>query len=194
MDETLRALVERSRAGDRRAFEELVRRYQAFVFKVAYGIVLQAADAEDVAQEAFLKAYTSLSTLRDPAAFPTWLARLTTRLALNAASRGPRWILQEPAALAESAQSGGSAGAGAGGDPQARLEAMETRQTLQEGVRALPPHYRAPLVLRDLHGYSYGEIAALLEINKGTVKSRIHQARLLLRQALGKGGRSHGAQ
>ena len=175
-------LVERSRGGDKRAFGELVRRYQGFVFKVAYGIVPNVQDMEDVAQEAFLKAYTSLPTLRDPAAFTTWLARLTVRLALNKAERAPRWVLQEPDVIAAAVAPPGEL------DPEASAERKDTRQAVHQALRSLPSYYRAPLVLRDLDGYSYGEIANLLNIAEGTVKSRIHAARRLTREYLKKRG------
>lgn len=177
MDRALAVLVEQSRQGDREAFAELVRRYQRFVFQVAYGVIPNAADAEDVAQEALIKAYSSLGSLHDAAAFPTWLARIATRLALNKASRSPNWILQEPERIE-----------GAAPDPEESAEAADLRVRIHAAIRTLPVYYRAPLLLRDLDGYSYREIAQMLEIPEGTVKSRIHAARQLLRQHLLKEG------
>lgn len=188
MDEELKTLVERSRRCDKQAFESLVRRYQRFVFRVVYGILPNTADAEDVTQETFLKAYISLPTLRDAEAFPSWLARTATRLAINAATRNPRWSLVPPEDIAEAAPGGSATMTPVGTDPEAGALAAETSRAVHAGLRSLPVHYRAPLVLRELQGHSYNEIADLLGIPEGTVKSRIHMARQMLQRYLTEGG------
>ncbi len=166
-DETL---IERALQGDVSAFEELVERHRVIVFRVAARIV-GVDEAEDVSQDSFLRAFHRLDQYRGTATFRTWLLQITQNTALNTlASRRRR-----PADAAEN-------------PPEARdpdplrqpvteLERRERQQRLEHKLATLRPEYRSLLVLRDLEGLSYNEIADVLEMPLGSVKGRLHRAR-----------------
>jgi RNA polymerase sigma-70 factor (ECF subfamily) len=165
MDEA--TLLRLSRRGDRTAFGELVARHQASVYRVVRGILRDPSESEDVTQEAFVKAWGSLGRFRGESGFFTWIYRIAVNESLMAARRRrPRPMPQVPEVEAprESEAEGPSIGA---------LEAM---------LQRLPDDQRAILVLRDLEGLTYQQIAETLEIPIGTVESRIFRARSELRE------------
>jgi RNA polymerase sigma-70 factor (ECF subfamily) len=174
-------LLHQARAGDRQAFAGLVAEFSPLVFHIAYSVVWQVQDAEDVVQETFLKAYLNLRGLREVRAFPAWIGRIARNLAQNR----QRYRRARPVVALDDYDPGGLL-AGTGG-PQEALEATETRAALEAAIRALPEHYRTPLLLRLKAGTSYEEIAAILEIPVGTVRSRIHAARERVAAALAAG-------
>jgi len=163
------ALVRRSKAGDHEAFGRLVDRYQASVYRVVRGIVGDAAEAEDVVQEVFLKAYEGLRRFRGEAGIFTWLYRIAVNEALRSGRRrrptAPIDALPEPEAPAsEAAEDDG---------PSLR--------DLERLLRKLPEEFRTVVVLRDLEEMSYKDIADTLDIPMGTVESRLFRARQELR-------------
>lgn len=167
-------VLRRAHNGDRQAFAALVRDFTGFVYQVAYSVLWHPQDAEDVVQETFLKAYLNLSTLREPLAFPTWLGRIARRLAQNR-QRQLRSRPEVPPLLEESAE--------VLAIPDAAVEALLAREAevaIATAIAALPEHYRSALVLRLKTGLSYEEIADILEIPVGTVRSRMHAARARL--------------
>jgi len=164
------ALVERTRRGDLRAFEELVDRHRAVAFRVAARIVGRD-DAEDVTQDAFLRAFHRLGSYRGDAPFRSWLLQITHHAAVNAATR--RRETPDPAAV----EAAGERATDGGRLPAERLEERERRERLELKLTGLRPAHRAVLVLRDLEGLSYEEIAEITETPLGTVKGRLHRAR-----------------
>jgi RNA polymerase sigma-70 factor (ECF subfamily) len=163
------ALVRRARAGDREAFGLLAARHQDAVYRVVRGIVGDPSEAEDVAQEVFLKAFGALGRFRGDSGFFTWLYRIAVNEALRAARRR-----RHPASLDE-------------GLP---VEAPPVPQPDEDGpslallerlLRKLPEEFRAIVVLRDIEGLPYREVAETLEIPMGTVMSRLFRARRELR-------------
>jgi RNA polymerase sigma-70 factor, ECF subfamily len=161
-------LVESARGGDLGAFEELVERHQEVVTRVTARIV-GPNEAADLAQDAFLRAYHRLDRYRGEAPFRAWLLRIAHNTALNALERRR----SEPAGLAPE-------GPGATGTPKTpaqRLEERERRERLEQKLRGLRPEHRAVLVLRDVEGLSYDEIASVTEAPLGSVKGRLHRAR-----------------
>jgi RNA polymerase sigma-70 factor (ECF subfamily) len=163
-------LVERALGGDLAAFEELVNHYRADVHRVAARIV-GPEDAEDVAQDAFLRAFHKLDTFRGES-FRSWLLRITHNRALNVlARRKPALVdpLEQPEQLEGEEQPRL--------DPARKLEESERRARLAGKLEQLRPAHRSVLVLRDLEGFSYEEIAEVTDSPLGSVKGRLHRAR-----------------
>ncbi len=176
-DET--RLVERSQAGDRSAFEELVRRHADHLYAVVLRFVADPDEAEEVTQETFLRAWRSIGTFERRSRFFTWVYRIGINEAKRRAERSsragsPRLIEDDPI---EDAPDWSEA-------PEFRSELRQIRQVLEDAVRALPVEYRAPLILRDVEGLSTEEAAELLELGEAALKSRLHRARLAVRRAV----------
>ncbi|PZN07696.1 MAG: RNA polymerase subunit sigma-24 [Bacillota bacterium] len=188
-DDTSRdeVLVERGRAGDVDAFTALVERYQVPVYNLCLRLVGQPADAADVAQEVFLRVYSHLDRFRGDARFRTWLYRV----AVNTCRDELRRRRRRPAPAAASSTGhppAGAAGDGGSGDPARAVLAREAQAEIQAALGRLPEPFRAAVVLRDVHGLSYEEVAAVLGVATGTAKSRVHRGRVLLRDMLAAAG------
>jgi len=164
-------LVRRAKRGEIDAFETIVRNYQDFVYRTAYGVTQHHSDAKDVAQETFVKVFLSIKNLKEERTFPTWIARITARTALDWIEKHRR-IPQSNVELERLASN------------KNESQAADARIDLQRGMNALSPEHRMVLVLRDIQGFEYEDISNILEIPIGTVRSRIHNARLQLRREL----------
>ena len=172
------SLVQLAQKGDAGAFDALVRRYQHKVVKLVMRYVRDPAEAEDVAQEAFIKAYRALPRFRGDSAFYTWLYRIAINTAKNVIAARGRSPIEYDLDRPEGEESA---------DLQARMkdtatpEAMalteEIRSTVNAAIEALPEDLRNAIVLRELEGMSYEEIAEAMECPVGTVRSRIFRAR-----------------
>lgn len=172
------ALVRRVQRGDKGAFDALVLKYQHKVVKLVMRYVRNPAEAEDIAQEAFIKAYRALPQFRGDSAFYTWLYRIAINTAKNAIVSRDRNPVEFDLDLQNSEGSY---------DVQGRLKDSETpeglvlteeiRSTVNGAIDALPEDLRTAIVLRELEGLSYEEIAATMECPVGTVRSRIFRAR-----------------
>ncbi len=175
-----RELVQRAQAGEGEAFGELVSRYQNRVFHLAFGFTRDRAAADDLAQEIFLKAYLALPGFRWKAEFSTWLYRLAINHIKDYLRKMKRKELREaPLEEARVQQLPDDRG-----DEEAE-ETLERRKKLLAKVMAtLPEKYRIVLTLRDVEGMAYEEIAAVLGASLGTVDSRLHRARKLLREKM----------
>ncbi len=164
-------LVERTLKGDLRAFESIVERHRDVVFRVAARIV-GPEEAHDVGQDAFLRAFHRLSSFKGEAPFRSWLLQITHHAAINAATR------RRPEPVdSEIERAGESDTAEHERRPAEQLERSEREERLQLKLAMLRPSYRSLVVLRDLEGLSYGEIASVLEMPIGSVKGRLHRAR-----------------
>lgn len=170
---------------DRAAFERLVVRYSRHVYAVAYRLTGNAADAKDLSQEAFVRVWRAWSRIDPEARLEGWLYQIVKNLYIDLLRRrrGPRvHSLDEPMATAEGAM------ARERPDPNADVEGTVLDATvdrrIQEALLALSPELRMVAVLADVEGYGYEEIAKMLEIPVGTVKSRLHRARHALRDRL----------
>ena len=163
-------LVQGTLAGDLAAFEELVDRHRPVVYRVAARVVGRD-EAEDVTQETFLRAYHRLSRFRGESAFRSWLLRIAHNTAVNAARRR----LPEPVEVDEHDDQ--TVVAPAAREPVSALEETERRERLELKLGELRPEHRAVLVLRDLEGMAYEEIASVTETPVGSVKGRLHRAR-----------------
>jgi RNA polymerase sigma-70 factor (ECF subfamily) len=160
----------------------LVRRYQDRAYNVAFQVLRHHEDALDVAQEAFARAYMSIGRFRGGAAFYTWLYRILVNVAIDhvrARAKGRVVSRFQP----DASQPGVDA-PDPGADPAARLEAREIGAQIVEAVGFLPVYQRTALMLREIDGLSYREIARVMNCSIGTVMSRLHAARQKLRRML----------
>lgn len=166
------------RHGDVQAFGELVQRYQVSVFNVCYRLAGERQEAEDLAQEAFLRAYQRFNLYDMARPFGPWVRKLAANLCLNrlqVKQVGQAWLDDE---RDEPAQSPGSQG------PESAHEQAEQAQVVRQALRDLPAHYRAVVELRHFHDLSYAEIAGQLGIPVSDVKSHLFRARRMLADKL----------
>jgi RNA polymerase sigma-70 factor (ECF subfamily) len=178
------ALVERVRGGDVTAFEPLVEKYRQRVHRLAYNVLRNQEDAWDVAQEAFIKAYKALPTFRGQSAFYTWLFRIVMNVAHDKArQRGAQGRAFGTERVTE--EEWERTMPDPGENPDAAAARAQQRARITQALETLPEHHRAIIMLSDLEGLSYREIADVLNIPMGTVMSRLHNARKKLRSALG---------
>jgi RNA polymerase sigma-70 factor (ECF subfamily) len=170
-------LVDLLRRGDPRAFEALVIAHQHRVFGVALRMLGNRAEAEEVAQEVFLRVHQAIDGFRGEAKLSTWLYAIASRLCLNRLASGERRIAREGEEALERLASGDD-------DPADTLERSELETALHRAIAELPDDRRLVVVLRDLEGLSYEEIAAALDVPLNTVRSRLHRARMDLKEKL----------
>lgn len=173
-------LLQRARKGEMAAFEALVSAYERRVYSLALRSTGSEADAADVTQEVFLRAYRSLDTFRGESGFSTWLYRITTNLCVDLARKNnavQTGSLDDESAV-EVPDTRGS------NQPEAALESSELRRELDTALSMVSEDHRKIVILRDVAGMSYADIAAALGLEEGTVKSRLARARAALRKIL----------
>lgn len=172
------ALVRRALAGDQEAFATIVEKYKDPVFNVAYRMLGNPTEAEDVAQETFVRAYTQLRTYQEGRRFSTWLLSIASHLSIDQLRR--RRFLALPLENAPFLEWIADLGAG---PEQAALQ-LEASDEMQKVLSVLPPKYRTVLVLRYWYDLSYEEIAEMLGLTSALVKARLHRARELVARTL----------
>jgi RNA polymerase sigma-70 factor (ECF subfamily) len=184
-------LVERLRHADTTALETLMARYTDRVYRLAYGITGNAADAEEVVQDVFLTVFRKIHTFEGRAALGSWIYRVATNAALikRRGQRADREIpldLSIPAFLADGHRAGDPAFLKTDWSqtPEADVLSQETREILHRAIAGLPDEYRTVVVLRDVQGLSNEEVAGLVGESVACVKSRLHRARMALREQL----------
>jgi RNA polymerase sigma-70 factor, ECF subfamily len=178
------ALIERTRRGDVSAFEPLVERYRERVWRLAYNYLRDREDAWDATQEAFVRAWQALPSFRGQSAFYTWLFRIAVNVATDRARQraaqrrafGAERVPEEEWERVMVEQ---------GSSPEDMAARGEQRARLRQALDMLPEYHRTIIILSDLQGLSYREIAEVLDIPMGTVMSRLHNARKRLRRVLG---------
>jgi RNA polymerase sigma-70 factor (ECF subfamily) len=170
-------LVQRVQQGDRRAFDQLVLRYQHKVLKLVMRYMRNHAEAEDIAQEAFLKAYRAIHSFRGDSAFYTWIYRIAINTAKNALVAAKRRPLDYDLDLQDPEQNERNGRLRDEATPESLLLTEEIRETVDAAIGALPEDLRRAVVLREYEGLSYEEIAAVMACPVGTVRSRIFRAR-----------------
>ena len=179
------ALVRAAKQGDVSAFEELVRRYDRNVFRIANHITHNAEDAEDVVQEAFLKAYSNLAKFQEQSKFYTWLVRIAVNEALMKLRRKkPERTVSLDEDIKTEEDSLPREVADWSPNPEQQYNQAELREILTRTIQGLPPSFRTVFVLRDVEGLSTEETADALELSIPAVKSRLLRARLQLRERL----------
>jgi RNA polymerase sigma-70 factor (ECF subfamily) len=183
-----RLLIGRLRARDELAFSEAVKLYGDKVFNLVLRLVGNRSEAEDIAQEVFVTVFKSIDTFRGESKFSTWLLRI----AANHAKNRIKYLARRASPGAQSVEDPAAADSALGGAalkshvtaPDAALEAAERGGLLQRAIAALDEDYRLVIVLRDVEELSYDEICEITGLPEGTVKSRIHRARLQLKVLL----------
>ncbi len=176
-DDNDQQLVQRVQKGDKSAFDLLVLKYQRRVLKLVSRFVSDAAEAQDIAQEAFLKAYRALPSFRGDSAFYTWLYRIAINTAKNTLVSNRRRPVDFNLDLQDPEQYDRHAKLKEVDTPEGVLLTEEIRQVVERAMQQLPEDLRTAIVLRELEGLSYEEIAEAMECPVGTVRSRIFRAR-----------------
>lgn len=169
MDEPDPGLVGAARGGDLGAFEDLVRRYQGHVWRLALHLLHDPDLASDATQEAFVRAYRFLPRYRGESKFSTWLFSIARNCALDEARKATRRRRISDRAEAQ---------------PRPVSKEVGVALEVREAVASLPADLREPVVMIDMFGISYKEVAAILKTPEGTIKSRVHRAREILVQSL----------
>lgn len=186
-DKVTDKLIKRAKDGDVEAFERIIEEHQAVVYSIAYKMAGNESDAFDMAQEAFLKIYRNINKFDGRSKLSTWIYRVASNTCLDELKKRKRHIentksLDEEFDTAEDKivfeiKDGKPL-------PDEQLENAELREVLNKAVAELSEQHKSVLVLRDIEGFSYEDIAEILNINTGTVKSRLSRARMALRKIL----------
>ena len=166
---------------DPRFFEALIAPYQNRIYSICLRMAGNEQDANDMAQEALIRIYKNLSRYRGEAQFGTWVWRVTTNVCLDCLRRNKR---NSHVSTEEMEDAGQLVPASSGEGPENRLETKERLKVVADSLRQLKEEYRVPIVLRDVDGRSYDEIAEILNLNLNTVKTRILRGRMQLRELL----------
>ncbi|HEU5453876.1 MAG TPA: sigma-70 family RNA polymerase sigma factor [Terriglobales bacterium] len=181
------ALVRAAKAGDIGAFEQLVKRYDRNVFRIANHITQNREDAEDVVQDAFLKAYENLKNFQEQSKFYTWLVRIAVNEALmRLRRRRPERMVSLDEDVKTEEDSMPREVADWSPNPEQQYSQAELKDILGKTINGLPPSFRTVFVLRDVEGLSTEETAEALNLSIPAVKSRLLRARLQLRERLNK--------
>jgi RNA polymerase sigma-70 factor (ECF subfamily) len=178
------ALIRRVNRGDASAFNDLIVKYEKLVFNFAYRLAENYDDANDIAQEAFVRAYGAIRTFRGDCAFSTWIFRITTNVFLDERKRRKAHPVQS---LDEGERQEDRAAVQVedpGPTPEQIADNKERRRVLVQAIQSLPEYQRAMIVLYHVHQRSYEEIAETMGLPLGTVKSRLNRARLALKEKL----------
>lgn len=182
---TISELIEASKQGNLDAFEELVVLYQDRVYTHCIHLTNNEHDAQDLAQDVFIQAYKSIGSFRNEADLGTWLHRIAVNQWINICRKNRKIIafsLNDPLQTTEGELNRELAATDE--TPQEKVEQNEMRELLYAAMNQLPADFKTALVLREMEGYSYDEIAALLNCSLGTVKSRISRGRKALKSEL----------
>ena len=180
-----RVLIEQAQAGDIGAFRQLVERHQRRAFGIAVALVRDEEDAREVVQEAFVRVYRGLGEFHGGSSFFTWLYRIVHNLSID--------VIRKPArrevgleAVAELEEAGGAVELGRVGeiDPHDHVHRRQLQDTIGKALDALPEYHRGVIVMREVYGMSYEEMAEAAGVSKGTIMSRLFHARKKLQHAL----------
>ena len=178
-------LVQRAKQGDEQSFAALVEQNQGRIYNLALRMTGNPDDALELSQEAFLNAWKGLGKFQEDSSFATWLYRLTSNVCIDFLRREKRRsALSMTVSLDDEEEARQAELPDERYSPHVEAERRERRETLRAGLASLSEEHRRVLILRELEGLSYGEIAQVLELEEGTVKSRIARARLALRKYL----------
>jgi len=181
------ALVERCRTGDRLAFDALVVKYQHRIYTLCVRMLGNREDGEDAAQEAFVKAYQGLERFRGNAAFSTWLYTIAVNICRNRQASFWRRLWRRSVKIDTEPQDDGGGGyepPSTGPDPAQELARSRTRAAINRALGSLPADQREIVIMADVQGMAYEEIAAATGVAAGTVKSRLFRARERMRKAM----------
>jgi RNA polymerase sigma-70 factor (ECF subfamily) len=178
-------LVRRAQEGDEEAFGEIVMMFQQRVYSVAYRFVQNADEAQDLAQQAWIKAWSRLKGFKGKSGFFTWMYRVVSSVCLDYLRKKKRLAEQQLLDGMEPARdSGAELAASVTSRPDHELERLEIRKQFAEALNTLSPEHRMALMMREVDGCSYDEIAKVMKCRKGTVMSRIYYARKNIQEQL----------
>lgn len=184
MEDIIKKRIKQVLKGDREAFSEIVEIYKNGVFQLCYRMLGNRHEAEDIAQEAFLRAYVNLNSFNQNLKFSTWLYRIATNLCIDRIrKKKPDYYLDAEVSGTE----GLTMYSQISSDeplPETELESLELHETVQKEILKLPEKYRTPIVLKYIEELSLNEISDILDLPIGTVKTRIHRGREALRKKL----------
>lgn len=176
-------LIERAQTGDSSAFRLLVERHQRRVFAIALGLVRDEQDAREIAQEAFLRVHKGLPQFHGGSSFFTWLYRIVTNLSIDLMRKPSRREAELHFALeVDDAESPLLPASDA--DPYDAVRRGELSERIQSALEQLPPYHRGVILMREVEGMSYEEMAEAMQVSKGTIMSRLFHARKKLQRAL----------
>ena len=169
-------LVIRAKSGEAQALDKLIRTHYEMVYAVSFGVLGSREEAQDVAQEVFAKLFYEIKRFEGKSKFKTWLYRITVNSAIDMARKHKQAVSLEDAGEMVSRERG----------PRDKASDAELKQVISEGLKAISEDHRAVLTLREWHGLSYEEIAEILNVEVGTVMSRLHYAKKTLAGAIEK--------
>ena len=182
------SLVKRSQKGDDAAFSKLVERYQGKVFSIALGMTKNREDAMDITQDAFVKVHRYLDNFQGNSSFYTWLYRIVVNLCIDHIRRVGRRagtdFDEKTRYSSENVEGSDLLPRRLDSNPSKALGRKELAERIQEAVNELPEYHRAVIILREIEGLSYTEMAKVMKVSKGTIMSRLHHARQKLKKAL----------
>ncbi|MBB6451369.1 RNA polymerase sigma-70 factor (ECF subfamily) [Geomicrobium halophilum] len=186
MDEWMKRCVQKVQEGDTDAFSEIVNAFKDRVYQISYRMLGNSQEAQDIAQEAFLRAYTNLSSYDPNRKFSTWLFRITTNLSIDKLrKRKPNYSLDAEVEGTEGLD-GYSQLAAQDVLPDEQVVMLEWQASIQKEISALPPKYRAAIILKYMEDLSLQEMSEILNLPVATVKTHVHRGREALRKRLKK--------
>jgi RNA polymerase sigma-70 factor (ECF subfamily) len=177
-------LIVRARKGDERAFRALLAKYERAVFSICLRMVRNREQAEDLAQESFMKVFSMLERYNPSYAFSSWLFKITSNLCIDSIRKRKLETLPLDQPIQSAAGEFSRQYESSEDDPEKTMMGRERVERLKEAIESLPPHYRIMILLRHQEDLSYEEIADTLGVPLGTVKARIHRAREMLKNRL----------
>lgn len=177
-EEALNLLIQKAQKGDLRAFEQLAEQYHSKIYNICLGIMGNSHDAEDAAQNALIKVYRAVGDFKFQSKFSTWVYRITTNVCMDEVRKRKRTSAVSSDELAEDVFGTDQA------TPEAHVLSRETVSDLKSAIGRLKDDHKKMIVLRDINGFSYEEIARITKCSVGTVKSRISRARGALKDIL----------
>ncbi|MCL7749665.1 RNA polymerase sigma factor SigW [Halalkalibacter alkaliphilus] len=184
MDTIVKRLIREVRKGDQQAFAEIVELYKDKVYQVAYRMVGNVHEAQDVAQEAFLRAYTNIDRFDVNRKFSTWLFRIATNVAIDRLrKKKPDFYLQDEVKGSEGLTFESQLAADEE-RPEDQVVTIEMQEWVQHEINQLPPKYRTAIILKYMEDLSISEISDILDIPQSTVKTRVHRGREALRKRM----------
>lgn len=176
-------LIEKSIKGDVESFEQLIIKYNRYVYNIAFRMMGNEEDAKDMAQESLIKAFKSISTFKENAQFSTWLYRITLNTCKDELRKRKGNLVSLDEEAGEQLTVGDKIQSSTG-NPVIIYEQHELKENIQSALNTLSEENRSVVILKDVMGYSYEEIGAILEIPIGTVRSKLNRSRLALRSIL----------
>jgi len=183
-----RVLIRKLRDRDEKAFREIVELYRNRVYNLTFRMLGNSEEAEDVAQEVFITVFKSIDSFRGDSKFSTWLYRVTANHCKNRIKYLARRHDRDKSEFDETVDRDQASGALTGPNPSPRpdrhLEAMELEKVMREAISKLDENQRLLIILRDIEELSYEEICTITDLAEGTVKSRLHRARMALRKKM----------